>query len=146
MMTGLRTMTPITVTCWFAYLGYLPVEGTWAEWVGRLGAVVILTLMAVGEFVVDKLPRTPNRTAPALLAARLISGGLVGAVAATGISGSAFEGVFLGAVGALLGAFGGYLVRRFLVEWSARPDWNVAVIEDATAVLVSIFALGVVTG
>jgi uncharacterized membrane protein len=108
--------------------------------------VVILTLMAVGEFVVDKLPRTPNRTAPALLVARLVSGGLVGAVAATGISGSAFEGVFLGAVGALLGAFGGYLVRRFLVEWSGRPDWNIAVIEDASAVVISIFALGVVTG
>lgn len=146
MMTGLRTMTPITVACWFAYLGYLPVEGTWAEWVGRRGAVMILTLMAVGEFAVDKLPRTPNRTAPALLTARLISGGLVGAVGATGISGSAFEGIFLGAVGALLGAFGGYLVRRFLVQWSGRPDWNIAVIEDASAVLVSIFALGIITG
>jgi uncharacterized membrane protein len=146
MMTGLRTLTPITVACWFAYLGYLPLEGTWAEWVGKLGAVVILTVMAVGEFVVDKLPRTPNRTAPALLVARLISGGLVGAVAATGISGSVFEGVFLGAVGALLGAFGGYLVRRFLVEWSGRPDWNIAVIEDASAVVISIFALGVITG
>ena len=34
-MTGLRTFTPITVACWFAYLGYLPVEETWAAWAGK---------------------------------------------------------------------------------------------------------------
>jgi uncharacterized membrane protein len=145
-MTGLRTMTPITIACWFAYLGYLPVEGTWAAWTGKLVAVVIFTLMAVGELVADKLPKVPNRTAPGPLLARLVFGGLVGAIAATGASGSAFEGVFLGAMGALLGAFGGFLVRKYLVQWSERPDWNLAVIEDASAVVISIFALAVITG
>jgi uncharacterized membrane protein len=131
-MTGLRTFTPIAVACWFAYLGYLPVEGTWAAWVGKL--------------VVDKLPKTPNRTDLGPLLARLVFGGLVGAIAATGVEGSAFEGVFLGTIGALLGAFGGYLVRKYLVQWSDRPDWNLAVIEDASAVVIAIFALGVITG
>jgi uncharacterized membrane protein len=144
-MTGLRTMTPITVACWFAYLGYLPVEGTWAAWAGKLAAVVIFTLMAVAELVADKLPKTPNRTAPGPLFARLVFGGLVGAIAATGVSGPAFEGIFLGALGALLGAFGGYLVRKYLVQWSGRPDWNLAVIEDASAVVIAIFALAVIT-
>jgi uncharacterized membrane protein len=146
MMTGLRTMTPIAVVCWFAYLGYLPVEGTWAFWTGKLAAVIVFSLFACGEFVGDKLPQTPNRTAPGPLAARLVFGGLVGAVAATGVEGSAIEGVFLGALGALLGAFGGYLARKYLVEWSQRPDWNIAVIEDAFAVVVTVFALGVITG
>jgi uncharacterized membrane protein len=80
------------------------------------------------------------------LLARLVFGGLVGAVAATGVEGSAFAGISLGALGALLGAFGGYLVRRFLVLWTGRPDWNLAVIEDASAVVIAIFALGVITG
>ena len=146
MMTGLRTMTPIAVVCWFAYLGYLPVGGTWAFWTGKLAAVIVFSLFACGEFVGDKLPQTPNRTAPGPLAARLVFGGLVGAVAATGVEGSAIEGVFLGALGALLGAFGGYLARKYLVEWSQRPDWNIAVIEDAFAVVVTVFALGVITG
>ena len=146
MMTGLRTMTPIAVVCWFAYLGYLPVEGTWAFWTGKLAAVIVFSLFACGEFVGDKLPQTPNRTAPGPLAARLVFGGLVGAVAATGVEGSAIEGVFLGALGALLGAFGGYLARKYLVEWSQRPDWNIAVIEDAFAVVVTVFALGVISG
>jgi uncharacterized membrane protein len=135
-MTGLRTFTPITIACWCAYLGYLPVEETWAAWTGKLVAVVLFTLMAVAELVADKLPKVPNRTAPGPLLARLVVGGLVGAIAATGVYGSAFEGVFLGAIGALLGAFGGFLVRRYLVQWSGRPDWNLAVIEDASAVAV----------
>ncbi|HEX4651995.1 MAG TPA: DUF4126 family protein [Granulicella sp.] len=145
-MTGLRTFTPIAVACWFAYLGYLPVEETWAAWTGKLAAVVIFTLLAVAELVADKLPKVPNRTAPGPLLARLVFGGLVGAVASTGLSGSAFEGAFLGAMGALLGAFGGYLVRKYLVQWSGRPDWNLAVIEDASAVVIAIFALAVITG
>ena len=73
MMTGLRTMTPIAIVCWFAYLGHLPLEGTWAGWAGKLAAVVLFTLLALGELVADKLPKTPNRTAPGPLAARLVT-------------------------------------------------------------------------
>jgi uncharacterized membrane protein len=146
MMTGLRSMTPIAVVCWFAYTGHLPVGGTWAFWTGRLVTVVLFTLLAVGELTADKLPKMMNRTDPAPLVARLVFGGLVGAVAATGVLGSMFAGVLLGAVGALLGTFGGYLVRRQLVQWTGRPDWNIALIEDACAVVISLFALGVITG
>ncbi len=31
-LTGLRTMTPMAVLCWFAYRGNLPVDDTWASW------------------------------------------------------------------------------------------------------------------
>ena len=144
MMTGLRAMTPIAIVCWFAYLGHLPVEGTWAGWAGRLVTVVVFTLLAVGELIADKLPKTPNRTDPGPLAARLVFGGLVGAIVATGAMAPAFAGVFLGGVGALLGAFGGYLLRKYLVQWTGCVDWNIAVIEDAVAVVISIFALGMI--
>ena len=146
MMVGLRTMTPLAIVCWFAWLGDLPVDGTWAAWSGKLISVIIFSIFALGEYVGDKLPKTPNRTAPGPLIARIVFGGLVGAIAATGVDGSAVEGVFLGALGALLGTFGGYLVRKYLVEWSGRPDWNIAVIEDISAIIVSVFALGVITG
>ena len=62
--TGMRSMTPMAVLCWFAYLKYLPVQGTWASWTGHLVTVIIFTLCALGEFVGDKLPGTPSRTAP----------------------------------------------------------------------------------
>ena len=146
MMTGVRTMTPMAVLCWFAYLGHLPVNGTWAFWTAKLVTAIVFTVFAIGEYVGDKLPQTPNRTAPGPLAARVIFAGLVGAIAATGVTGSAIEGILLGSLGGLVGAFLGYQVRKYLVEWSGRPDWNIAILEDASAVLISVYAMGVVTG
>jgi uncharacterized membrane protein len=153
-MTGLRTMTPIAVLCWFAYLGQagsqdqgdLPVAGTWAFWTAKLVTVVIFTLFALGEYVGDKMPQTPNRTSPGPLGARVVFGGLVGAIAATSMEGSLIEGVILGSLGALVGAFVGYHVRKHVVEQSGRPDWNVALLEDVSALLLSILALGIITG
>jgi uncharacterized membrane protein len=150
MMTGLRTMTPMAIGCWFAYFGsaggHLPLGGTWAFWAAKLVTAIVFTVLAVGEYIGDKLPQTPNRTAPGPLLARLFFGGLVGAIAATGMKGSTIEGVLLGVSGALVGAFLGYHVRKRLVAISGRPDWNVAVLEDAVTVLVSLYAMGIVTG
>jgi uncharacterized membrane protein len=145
-VTGLRTLTPIAVLCWFAFLGHLDVDGTWASWTAKLSTAVIFTVLAVAELVADKLPKTPNRTSPGPLAARLIFGGLVGAIVATGIDGPGIEGVFLGVAGALVGAFGGFLVRREFVQRTNCKDWNVALAEDAIAISCAILALGVITG
>src|SRR5450631_2346385 len=93
--TGLRTMTPIAVLCWFAYFKYLPLQGTWGYWAATLISACVFTVFAVGEWIGDKLPQTPNRTDPFPLTARLIFGGLVGALSATGVHGPALEGVIL---------------------------------------------------
>jgi uncharacterized membrane protein len=150
MMTGLRTMTPMAVGCWFAYFGsdggHLPLGGTWAFWAARPVSAIVFTVLAVGELIGDKLPMTPNRTAPGPLLARIFFGGLVGAITATGLKGPLIEGLLLGAFGALLGAFLGFQLRRLLVERTGRPDWNIAVLEDAFTILVSVYAMGVVTG
>ena len=73
-------------------------------------------------------------------------GGLVGALVADGLDGSGFEGVFLGVVGALIGTFAGFLIRRELVERGGGTDWPVAVVEDAIAIGCSILAMGIITG
>lgn len=150
MMTGLRTMTPMAVLCWFAYVGvdggHLPLGGTWAFWAAKLVTAIVFTILALGEYVGDKLPQTPSRTSAGPLIARLVFGGLVGAIAATGAKGSTIEGILLGVAGALAGTFLGYHVRKYLVERTGRPDWNVAVLEDAFALLVSVYAMGIVTG
>ena len=92
--TGLRSMTPIAIVCWFAYRGDLSLVDTWGGWSGHLVTVVIFALLAVGELICDKLPWIPNRTAPGPLTVRLLLGGVVGALAATGARalGQAFEG------------------------------------------------------
>ena len=145
--TGLRTMTPIAVLCWFAVLGHLPVHNTWAFWTAKLISAIIFTVLALGEYIGDKLPSTPARTAPGPLIARLCFGGLVGAIVATALIGSVVEGALLGAAGAALGAFAGFHLRTCpLVRSLGWPDWRMAVIEDAAALLASVVALSVVTG
>ena len=144
--TGMRTLTPIAVLCWFAYFGYLPVDGTWAFWAAKLVTAIVFTVLAIGELIGDKLPRTPDRTSTGPLLARLVFGGLAGGIVAAGLNGSEFEGVVLGVGGALVGAFGGYLIRREIVEKTGCRDWSVAIAEDLIAVGFAIAAMGVVTG
>src|SRR5260370_11859079 len=111
-VTGLRSMTPMAVLCWFAYLGHLPVEGTWAFWTAKLPAAVVFTFLAAGEYIGDKLPAMTNRISPAPLIASLLLGGLIRAIVAAGLDGPAFQGAFLGVDVALARAFCGLLMLR----------------------------------
>jgi uncharacterized membrane protein len=146
LVTGMRTFTPMAVLCWFAYLGYLPVDGTWASWVMKLTTAIVFTVLALGELVGDKLPKTPSRTAPAPLILRLAFGGLIGAIVAAGLNGSGVEAVILSVLGVAVGAFGGYLVRREIVLRLRSKDWPVALLEDVSAILCAVLAMGVITG
>lgn len=101
-------------------------------------------MLAVGELAADKLPRTPNRTSAGPLLARLVLGGLTGAIAATAMDGPGLEGVLLGVLAAALGAFAGIMVRRDLVEKIGCADWKVAVAEDMVTILAAWFAMHVV--
>src|SRR5260370_13232389 len=110
---GLRSLTPPAVIAWAAHLGRLKLPGSLA-WIGTTPAVAIFTLLALMELVVDKLPTTPNRTAPRGLIARIVMGGLTApSVAAAGTHG-ALLGALLGVVGGLAGSFGGYQARTGL--------------------------------
>jgi uncharacterized membrane protein len=144
--TGLRSMTPMAVLCWFAYCGRLPVADTWAGWTARLVVGILFTVLALGELVADKLPNTPNRTAPVGLGARLALGGLVGAILAASLHGSLVECVLLGAVGAVAGTFVGFLLRRGIVRNLGCADWPVALVEDLTTILIATFAFHTITG
>ena len=73
-------------------------------------------------------------------------GGLVGAIVAAGLNGSEFEGIILGVGGALIGAFGGFLVRREIVIRFGSKDWPLALVEDLSAIICAILAMGIVTG
>src|SRR5271168_5554507 len=134
-VTGMRSMTAVAVLCWFAYRGDLSLDDTWASWAAKLVTAIIFTVLALGEYVGDKLPKTPNRTAPALLLARVVLGGLVGAIVAAGLNGSEVEGVILGVGGVLIGTFGGFLIRREIVLRLGCKDWPVALAEDVSAIV-----------
>ena len=146
LVSGMRSMTAMAVLCWFAYRGDLSLDGTWASWAGRLVTAIIFTVLALGELIVDKLPKTPNRTALGPLLARVVMGGLVCAIVAAGLNGSEFEGIILGVGGALIGTFGGFLVRREIVLRFGGKDWPVALVEDLSAIICAVLAMGIVTG
>ena len=139
--TGLRTFTSLAVTAWFARLGKLPVEGTWASWIAHPAAVGLLSAAAVGEYIGDKLPNTPNRTDPAALVGRLAFGGLVGAVVATAFKRPIAGGIALGAAGAAAGTYGGFYLRRGLTKGVGMADLPVAISGDAAAVALAVRAL-----
>lgn len=142
---GCRAMTPICVVCWFAYLRLLPVQHTWAFWTANIVSVIVFTVLALGEYVGDKLPKTPSRLSPGALIPRLLFGGLVGAILATSLQGSILVGAVLGIIGAVIGAFGGYNVRHYLVFHNNCRDWPVAILEDFCVVLITVFALRLAT-
>jgi uncharacterized membrane protein len=146
LVTGLRSMTAMAVLCWFAYKGDLSLDDTWAWWAGKLVTAIIFTVLALAELAADKLPKAPNRTALGPLLARVLMSGLVGGIVAAGLNGSEVEGVILSVGGALIGAFGGFLIRREIVLRLGSRDWPVALVEDASAIIFAIFAMGIVTG
>ncbi|MEW6211264.1 MAG: DUF4126 family protein [Acidobacteriota bacterium] len=129
---GLRSMTAPAVTAWAAHLGWLKLERP-LSLIGSLPAVVVFTLFAIGELVVDKLPKAPSRTAPLGLIARIVMGGLTGACVAAGGARGIFWGALLGAVGGVAGCFGGYWARVRLAKTTGKPVF-IALLEDIVAV------------
>jgi uncharacterized membrane protein len=101
---------------------------------GSTWAVALLTLGAVGEYVADKLPNTPSRTAPVGLIARVVTGGVSGACIGVAGGASAWIGAFAGAIGGIAGAFGGYHARMGLVRSLKVKDLFVAIPEDLIAI------------
>jgi uncharacterized membrane protein len=78
-VSGLRALTAPAVVAWAVRLGWLNLQGTPLAFMGSTVAVALFSLAALGEFVNDLLPKTPPRTAPAPLFARIVNGGFSGA-------------------------------------------------------------------
>jgi uncharacterized membrane protein len=137
MTVGMRTLTAITVLCWFAWSGMLPQTG-WAFWTGYLVTAIVFTVLAIGEYIGDTLPSTPSRAAPGPAIARVVFGGLVGGLAAHGILEPTAGGVIFGVIGALIGTFGGVRLRLAGAKAAGR-DLPVALFESALALGISLF-------
>jgi uncharacterized membrane protein len=133
-VAGLRSLTAPAVVAWAAHLGWLNLKSSPLHFVGSVWAVAVFAVMAMGEFVADLLPNTPSRTAPVGLSARIITGGLSGATLAVAGGAPIWLGATLGALGGVVGAFGGYRARVGLVRTLHLPDFAVAIPEDLIAI------------
>ncbi len=133
-IAGLRSMTAPAMVSWAARLGWIHLEGTWLAFLGFAATPYILTVLAIGELIADKLPKTPSRKAPPGFITRIVTGGLSGA--ALGVAAQSWMGgLVAGVAGAVAGTFGGYEFRSRLVKAIGGNDLPIALLEDAIAIV-----------
>ena len=137
--SGLRALIGLTAVSWAAHFGILPLEHTWLAFLGYAFTPYILTLMAIGELVNDKLPKTPSRLVPPQFITRIVTGALSGL--AIGLSGNGLIiGLVAGILGAVAGTFGGAKTRSVLPKRFGR-DLPAALLEDAVAIAIAAFTV-----
>ena len=138
-VAGLRSLTAPAVTAWAAYLGWLDLQGSRLAFMASTVALVVFSLLAIGELIGDKLPKIPRRTAIAPLLARIFSGALCGACLAVAAHQALLPASLIAGLGGIIGAFAGYEIRRRLVTQLHLPDVIVAVCEDLIAIGLAVF-------
>jgi len=99
----------------------------------------VLTVAALGELVGDMLPKTPPRTFPPGLIARIASGAFVGWMLCAWHGAAPVAGALVGVIGALIGTYGGKAVRLWLIERAGGVAS--ALIEDVVAIGLAICVL-----
>ena len=124
-VAGLRSMSAPAAVSWAARLGWLHLGNTWLAFLGFAATPYILSVLAIGELIADKLPKTPSRKAPGPFIGRVMSGALCGA---------ALGGLLAGVLGAVAGTLGGYEFRARLVRAIGGKDLPIALLEDAIAI------------
>ena len=132
-VAGLRSMTAPAAVSWAARLGWLHLENTWLAFLGFAATPYIISVLAIGELVADKLPKTASRKTPAPFIGRIVIGALCGAALAASNE-SFIGGLVAGALGAVAGTLGGYEFRAGLVKAIGGKDLPIALLEDVIAV------------
>jgi len=139
MVCGLRALVGLAAVSWAASSGHLPLAGTWLSFLGNRITSYIMTALAIGEIVNDKMPKTPSRLVPPQLGTRVVMGALTGS--AIGLShGSLVLGAIAGIVGSVVGTFAGAKGRALLAKAFGR-DLPAALLEDILAVVLAFVAL-----
>lgn len=111
------------------------------EFMRSTKTAAVLDVAALGELIGDKLPMTPARVSPTGLSGRIVSGALCGAALSRSAREDTATGAVAGAVGAMLGAYAFYELRRVLTKRGGLPDVAVALAEDALALDLGLTAL-----
>jgi uncharacterized membrane protein len=132
-VAGLRSMTAPAAVSWAARVGWLHVENTWLAFLGFQFTPYIISMLALGELIADKLPKTPSRKAAGPFGFRIVSGALCGAALGAAAN-NLLGGAIAGALGAVAGTLGGYEFRMRLVKTTGGRDFPIALLEDVIAV------------
>ena len=113
--------------------GIKGIEGTPFAFLASPRTARILTVLAVGEALADKLPFSPDRISPPGLVGRMASGALVGATLFAAAKRRATIGAGLGLLSAAAASYPSYYLRVKTQEKLGVPNWAVGLVEDALA-------------
>ena len=108
-------------------------ENTSLAFLGFAFTPYIFSVLAIGELIADKLPKTPSRKTPGPFIGRIVTGALSGA-ALRAASLSLTGGLVAGALGGIAGTLGGYEFRSRLVRAIGGNDLPIAILEDVIAI------------
>jgi uncharacterized membrane protein len=136
--SGLRAFTPLALSCWIAAWGWMPLGGTRLGFLGTEIGAIIVSILAVGELIGDKLAMTPARTTAGPLGGRVITGALAGTALSIGAGQHWLIGLIGGVVGSIAGAFAGFHARQFLVRRMGVRDIFVAIAEDLVTIVLTL--------
>jgi uncharacterized membrane protein len=136
-IAGLRALMAPTIVSWGAGLGWFSLAGTPFNFMSSIITRCIFSLLALGELVNDKLPKTPSRKVPPQFIARVVSGAFSGAVLGAARE-SLVGGLIAGAIGAVAGTLGGSAVRGALAKIAGK-DLPIALLEDLVAIFGALF-------
>jgi len=117
-----------------------------ASWLAHSLVAVILAFCALGELVADKMPWVGDRIAFGPLVARIVTGAVSGAAAAQVAHVDGWKGGLMGAIGAVVGAFGFYHLRQRVDRVTGIRDPYVGAAEDVVALAIVATALGTLLG
>ncbi len=136
-IAGLRALMAPTIVSWGAGLGWFSLAGSSLNFMSFAVTRYILSFLALGELINDKLPKTPSRKVPPQFIARIVTGAFSGAVLGASRN-SLVGGLVAGAIGAVVGTLGGSAVRTELAKLAGR-DLPVAFLEDLIAIFGALF-------
>lgn len=126
-----------TILSWGAGLGWFSLAGSSLSFMASPITRYILSFLALGELVNDKLPKTPSRKVPPQFIARIVTGAFSGAVLGASRD-SLVGGLIAGAIGAVAGTLGGSAVRGALAKMAGK-DLPIAFLEDLVAIFGALF-------
>ncbi len=133
-VAGMRSMTAPAVVSRLAGAAGVSIDKSGVDFLHNPVIPKVMSVLAVGELIADKLPFVPSRVTAFPLITRAISGAVSGAALCSSKKKPAWLGAVFGAAGAIAGSYAAYELRRRIVKNWHVPDTAVALAEDALAI------------
>ena len=146
-VAGMRSVMPLAVlSLTLARRPELVPGSAPAQWLTLRPLAILLGLSALGELVIDKLPRCPNRIALGPFVARLLLGGVAGAALVEMGRINPWIGAACGAIGAIVGTLVMFYLRRYAGRATGIRDPYIGAVEDVLAIAIASTVVAMLVG